>query len=266
MVSTINHPFVDLFCGEADGDNISNFWDVLIPIFRLDKKNPTQAWKKHIAELRQRSKLLNEAELSWLHFKGPGTDLKVHLSPKSIWCGGGMTTVDNRYYLPNLPTEEVYTTPDFRKTEGRVSVTRPLKIFNQNVERAWFEFNEGKVVDYGAEKGKEVLKQYFKADPRAMFLGEVALVDVNSPIYRSGKVFDSILLDENAASHIALGRGIPFAIQNGTTLAEDALEKLGCNNALLHTDFMIGTSDMNVTGRRFDGSYIDIIKAGRFVI
>ena len=254
--------------GPANEETINKFWQVLIPILRLDQPDPVKAWKDHSKTLEARCKFLNDANLDHVHFTGPDTDLKIYLTAKSFWVGGAMLSEDKKIFFPNLPTEEVFTTPDFSKTHGKVKVTRPVKVLGEAVNGAWFEFDKGQVVNYGAadEKGKALLTQYFEIDPQAKFLGEVALVDVSSPIYKSEKIFDSILYDENAACHIALGSGIAMAVKGGDDMSEEELKKEGCNKSLLHTDFMIGSEEVSVTGYDRNGKPIAVIKNGNFVI
>ncbi len=237
-----------------------------MPILRLDQKSPSEAWKRQDQILKARSKTLNELKFDHVHFEGPGTDLKVFLGPQTIWDGGSHATFDRRAYMPNIPTEEVFTAPDYRKTEGRVLVTRPVKVLENQVLDAWFEFSEGRVTDFGAKAGKEWLERYFAIEEASRYLGEVALVDVSSPIFQSGRIFESILFDENAACHIALGSGFPTAIKGGDSLSDDELKKLGCNIAIVHTDFMIGSEKTSVSGIAKNGKRVPIISKGRFVI
>jgi len=252
--------------GEANEAKSEELWKLLIPIYRLDKPDPAEAWKKHSEALQKNCRKLNDLKLNHLHYKAPGTDLKIYLSGYSRWIGGSATTEDNRQFLPNIPTEEIFTTPDLRLTEGRVKTTRPVRVLERQVLGAWFEFEKGKVVRYGAYEGKDALDAYFSIDPKSRYLGEAALVDVSSPVYKSGKIFHSILFDENASSHIALGKGFPMAYSNSEGKSPEELDKLGCNNSLLHTDFMIGSEEFSVTGITEAGEKIPIINKGRFVI
>lgn len=240
-------------------------WNVLTPILRLDHEKPELAWKEHSDTLAKRNKILNDMNIDFLHFEGEGTDLKIYMNEHSIFKGGAMLGDGSSPQIPNLPTEEVFTTPNYRKTEGKVKVTRPVQVLGDQVENAWFVFKNGEVVDYGASYGKHLLDEYFKIDPKAKYLGEVALVDGSSPIFKSGRVFNNILLDENASCHIALGNGIAFAM-NITGKSEDELDELGCNKSLLHTDFMIGSETINVTATTKKGEKKPVIKNGLFVL
>ncbi len=250
--------------GSESGEAVNTFWETLIPIVRLNADDPIAEWKKHSDLLATRCAYLNNSGFNHLHFTGPDTDLHVYLNDRSRWLGGSDKTPEGNIFFPNLPTEEVFTTPNFKKTHGKVRVTRPVSVLDNTVLDAWFIFEEGRVVDYGASKGKDMLDTYFKMDPNARFLGEVALVDVSSPVFQSGKIFNNILLDENAACHIALGRGISGAIKDAEGYNEEQLSEVGCNDSILHTDFMIGSVDVSVVAD-IDGKYeTTIIDKGVF--
>lgn len=241
--------------------------EILKPILRLDSDDVLAAWDEHGETLIERRSKLNAMRLESLHFRSEGTDLTIRLTPTSKWKGGPAQTVDGRTFSANIPTEEVFTTPDYRLTEGTVSVTRPLKVFETIVEGACFTFRDGEVVDFSAKKGTEVLEQYFDVDEGARFLGEVALVGSDSPLALSGKIFGSILYDENASCHIALGSGYPSCLTNMNQLhGEEQLKKAGCNISLVHTDFMIGAENTRVSGTEKNGNTVVIIDEGRFII
>lgn len=242
------------------------FSELLATILKLDTPNPVEAWRKHGETLHRRCEGLNHTSLQSLRFEAEGTDLTICLNRDSHWKGGAAAMPDGRLFFPNLPTEEVFTTPDWRKTEGRVQVTRPVEVLGDRVEEAWFLFREGRVVEFGAKAGRHLLERYFEIDPKARYLGEVALVDSGSPIFASGKIFSSILFDENASCHIALGRGVTMAMRNSDGKSEDELDAMGCNKSLLHTDFMIGSDALSVSGIDRGGNSLQLIRAGRFVL
>ncbi len=241
-------------------------WEVLVPILRLDNDDPAGALLEHDAELKRRCKYMNRARYDKIHFKGPDTDLYVGMAPNRIFAGGSCTTQNGVEFFPNIPTEEIFSTPDSARTEGFVKTTRPVEVLGTQVSGAWFRFSSGKVVEFGADTNMEILEQYLNFDDGARALGEVALVDANSPIFRSGKIFYNILFDENAACHIALGNGYADCIENGTRMSDDELLKTRCNSSLVHTDFMIGSEEVSVLGVREDGSEEKIIEQGIFVI
>jgi aminopeptidase len=239
--------------GTADG-----LWQVLVPILRLDAPDPEQSLRGHMAGLVERARLLNGKNLRSLRFQGRGTDLRVALSAESRWLGGGDATPDGRAFFPNIPSEEVFTTPDFRGTEGVVSMTRRARIHGTVVEGARLEFRAGLVTSCSAAQGGEALERFLETDAGARRLGEVALVDSASPIWKSGMVFDTMLLDENAACHIALGAGYDLGF-TGT-------DRSGFNTSFVHEDFMIGSDDVSVTGADAGGAEVPVIVKGRFVI
>lgn len=247
------------------GDPESTLWDVLVPILRLDKPDPAAALRKHSEELAARARRLSELHLTEVHFTGPGTDLRIGLSPRSRWGGAGATTPDGRFFLPNHPTEEIFTSPDNRLAEGRVACTRPVKVLGETVVGGWFEFHEGRVVASGAKKGAETLARYLEVDPGACRLGEVALVDSFGPIWTSGLVFDNILLDENASCHIALGSAYVDVFEGAEAMNTEERAAAGYNEALVHTDFMIGSPEVDVEGARPDGTIVKILEGGKFV-
>ncbi|MFW5814996.1 MAG: aminopeptidase [Spirochaetota bacterium] len=249
---------------EADPTAEEELWNVMKPILRLDRPDPRAAWAEHRRRLAARREALDALSLDAVRFDGPGTELTVGLSQRSIWVGGGGQSPDGLEFMPNLPTEEVFTTPDFRRTSGRVAVTRPVQLLGTIVEGAWLRFEEGRVVECGATAGGSTLDRYFELDERARYVGELALVDADSPIYRSGLVFYNTLFDENAACHIALGSSYPKCLRDGETLSPDEYRAAGANTSTLHTDFMIGSPQVTVTGIRGDGNEVPIIGGGAF--
>lgn len=241
-----------------------DLWRVLAPILRLDRPDPAAELRSHMAALESRAAELGRLALRSLSFRGPGTDLKVQLAPESRWQGGADRSPEGKSFMPNIPTEEVFTTPDFRGTEGVVALTRPVRIRGSVVEGGRLRFRGGEVVDAGAERGEESLVALLQTDSGAKRLGEVALVDGSSPIWRSGFVFDSVLLDENAACHIALGSGYVPAFAGSEAWSETEKEARGFNVALVHEDLMIGSEEVEVTGIGDDSREIPLIRGGRF--
>lgn len=256
-----------VFNTEPSEKALDDLWKKLVPVLRLDKPDPSEAWRVQGEKLIARSNKLSKMKLDKLIFKGPGTDLEIGLNKNSVWKGGPSIADNGRMFIPNLPTEEVFTTPDFKRTNGKVKVTKPVKVMENPLTGIWFEFKDGKVIDFGADSNREVLEKYFSTDEGASYLGEVALVDSDSEIYKSGLIFNSILFDENAACHIALGRGIPVCFSNKEELINpEAMKKSGCNYSLVHTDFMIGSDQVDVSGVDKNGNTIEIIKEGKFTI
>ncbi len=241
-------------------------WKDLAPILRLDADDPAAAWATQGAELKRRASHMNDAKFDGIRFTGPGTDLTLGMQPDRVFLGGGGLAKDGRHFMPNIPTEEIFSAPDCARAEGTVRCTRPVEIMGTNVDGVWLKFEDGAVVDAGAEKNAPVLDQLLKVDDRARYLGEIALVGTDSPIYRSGRIFHNILFDENAACHIALGNGYPKCVEGGTEMTKEELATRGCNVSLVHVDLMIGSDEVSVSGIRGDGTEELIIDKGRFAI
>ncbi|AFG38470.1 aminopeptidase [Spirochaeta africana] len=252
---------------ESSVQQLQAFWQQLRSVLRLDTPDPVAAWDRHGQDLIQRCRTLDSLQLASLRFTSPGTDLTVGLNRRSRWKGGPASTPNGRSFLPNIPTEEVFTTPDFRTAEGTVVATRPVKVMETLVHQARFTFRDGRVVEHDAAEGKEALDRYLDIDAGARSIGELALVDSSSPIYQSGLLFNSILYDENASCHIALGAGYPSCLTDSHNLTDaDAKQAAGCNVSLVHTDFMIGSPETDVTGIDRDGHEHALIRSGKFVI
>ncbi len=239
--------------------------DVMVPILRLDTDDPCTAWDKHGAMLLKRRNRLNEMHIDSLHFKSPVTDFTIGFTEHARFLGGSESLPDGTPFFPNLPTEEIFTTPDRMRANGYITTTRPVSVLNSRTEEVRLVFKDGEVVDYSAKVGKEVLDAFFAIDEGTRRIGECALVDESSPIAQSGLVFDSILIDENASCHIALGDGYPTCLTHGASLTtEESLHEAGCNTSLMHVDFMVGSKDMNITARTREGMDIQIMKKGLF--
>ena len=256
-----------IYGSQPDDEAAGRAFEALAEILQLGDPDPADRWTEKVAEIERRARALEELELKSLRFTGPGTDLEIGMTSGCRWKGGTFTAEDGTRFIPNLPTEEVFTSPDFRRVNGRAAVTRPVlvkEVGNQLVDGAWFEFKDGKVVDYGADRGKHVLDELLSFDEGARRLGEVALVDGNSSIFRSGLLWNNTLLDENAACHIALGNGLAPAIEGGEAMSEEELTAHGINSSKIHTDFMIGSPQVDVTAAAADGRAVEIIKDGVF--
>jgi len=252
--------------GEDHPDWEKRIWDILTPILRLDHDDPAVAWTEHDGELKRRAGCLNGKKYERIHLTGPGTDLNVRLKPDRIWVGGSCLNRAGTRFFPNIPTEEIFSTPDRSGTYGTVRCTRPVTVLGTQVEGAWFHFENGAVVESGARKNADVLDKFLETEDSARYAGEIALVGTDSPVYRSGHVFHNILLDENAACHIALGNGYKDCIEDGTVMQKQELKAVGCNVSLVHIDFMIGSEEVSVSGVDHSGRAEPIIENGRFVI
>jgi aminopeptidase len=244
---------------------LAKLWDAIFAASRCDLPNPVAAWKQHDAGLHRRADLLNQKRYYALHFKGPGTDLRVGLADNHLWLGGGTTAGNGQYCIPNMPTEENFTTPHKDRTEGHVTSTKPLSYQGTMIEGIRVRFEGGRVVEAKASKGEEVLNRMIETDDGARRLGEVALVPHSSPIAHSGLLFNNTLFDENAACHIALGQAYSTCLKDGDKLTPEQLSKLGANESLIHVDWMIGSGKMDVDGITADGTAEPLMRQGEWV-
>src|SRR5271156_5613590 len=244
---------------------LARLWDAIFAASRVDAADPVAAWKGHDAGLHRRANLLNEKRYSALHFKAPGTDLRVGLADDHLWLGGGMTAHNGRYCIPNMPTEEVFTTPDKDRVEGTVTSTKPLSHQGTMIEKIAVRFEAGRVVEANAARGQEVLQRMIDTDDGARRLGEVALVPHSSPIAHSGLLFSNTLFDENAACHIALGQAYSTCLKDGDKLTPEKLAARGANDSLIHVDWMIGSGRMDVDGINANGNAEPLMRQGEWV-
>jgi aminopeptidase len=255
-----------VFPDEDPDAAVAKLWEAIFAATRMGADDPVAAWTEHVATLGARAEALSERRYDAVHFRGPGTDLAVGLAEGHVWKGGGSTTPDGQRFVPNLPTEEVFTAPHAERVNGTVRASLPLSYGGRLIDGFSLTFEGGRVVAARAETGQEVLDQLLDSDEGARRLGEVALVSVDSPIYRSGLLFYETLYDENAASHIALGRAYRMSVAGGPDMSDERAAAAGLNDSLVHVDFMIGTPDTDVDGVRDDGTREPIMRAGRFVI
>ncbi|HEY6465778.1 MAG TPA: aminopeptidase [Candidatus Acidoferrales bacterium] len=244
---------------------IERLWHAIFAASRADQADPVAAWKKHDANLHVRADRLNEKRYSALHFRGPGTDLRVGLSDGHLWLGGGTTAHNGKYCIPNMPTEEVFTTPHKDHVEGHVTSTKPLSHMGTMIEGISVSFKGGKIVEAHASKGEQVLKQMIETDEGARRLGEVSLVPHSSPIAASGLLFLNTLFDENAACHIALGKAYSSCLKDGDTLTAEQLAARGANDSLIHVDWMIGSNHIDVDGVTASGDEEAVMRSGEWV-
>jgi len=248
--------------GEGAGE--AELWELLVPILRLDQADPCGELRQHMAGIAARARGLDALGLRELRFKGPGTDLRVGLAPESRWLGGADATPEGLVFMPNIPTEECFATPDFRRSEGRVALTRPVRIHGSLVEGASLRFVKGKAVECSASRGGAALESFLATDEGSRRLGEVALVDSANPIARTGLLFDSPLIDENAACHIALGCGYDTAFEGASEWSEARKAERGFNVSIVHEDLMIGSPSMEVTGIDASGREIPLMRQGSY--
>ena len=238
--------------------------DAIFAASRVDREDPVAAWADHNAELKKRSTWLNGERFAALHFTGPGTDLTVGLADGHEWHGGASTAKNGVTCNPNIPTEEVFTTPHALKVEGHVSSTKPLSHQGTLINNIQVRFEGGRIVEAKASKGEAVLNKVLDTDEGARRLGEVALVPHSSPISASGVLFYNTLFDENASCHIALGQCYSKCFLNGASLSQDQIKAQGGNSSLIHIDWMIGSGQVDIDGIRADGSKVPVMRQGEW--
>ncbi|MBB4348956.1 MULTISPECIES: aminopeptidase [Rhizobiaceae] len=243
---------------------VAKLAEAIFAASRVNVADPVAAWAEHNANLRKRSTWLNGERFAALHFTGPGTDLTVGLADGHEWHGGASTAKNGITCNPNIPTEEVFTTPHALKVEGHVSSTKPLSHQGTLIDNIRVRFEGGRIVEAKASKGEEVLNKVLDTDKGARRLGEVALVPHSSPISASGILFYNTLFDENASCHIALGQCYSKCFLNGASLTPDEINAQGGNSSLIHIDWMIGSDKVDIDGIRPDGSKVPVMRKGEW--
>lgn len=242
----------------------AKLWEAIFSACRIDVADPVQAWKDHTDRLLKYRDYLNAKRYVSLHYTAPGTDLMVGLPEKHFWEGGGSTFKNGILGIPNLPTEEVFTTPHKDKVDGIVKATFPLNLQGVLIEDFSVTFENGKAIKVTAKKGEEDLRKLLETDENAGRLGECALVPNSSPIGQRGHLFYNSLFDENASCHLAFGNSYRESIQDGTEMTEEEFAAAGGNKSLIHVDFMIGSAEMNIDGICADGTSEPVLRAGEW--
>lgn len=247
----------------APYEAVYRLWLAILKVARADGLDPQLDWETHNATFEKNKSFLNDMAFDHLHYTSKnGTDLTIGLNAKGIWEGGAGRTVDGTVFFPNIPTEEVFTTPARTRVDGTVYSAMPLVHAGQIVDDFWLRFEAGKVVEYDAARGREVLRHIIETDENSAYLGECALISKRTPIRQSGLLFFDTLYDENASCHLALGTGFPECLEGGLDMDKDALLANGVNQSATHVDFMIGSDDLNITGVKSSGEEVSVFCNG----
>lgn len=253
-----------VFPGMSEEESVEKLWENIFNATRVNEDNPVDAWKKHVDNLNKKLEYLNAKKFKALHFKSPVTNLKIDLPENHIWVGAGQENAKGTLFVPNMPTEEVFTMPHKQGLSGVVKSTKPLNYSGNVIDNFTLTFEKGRIIDFTAEKGYETLKNLIETDEGSHYIGEVALVPHDSPVSNTNIIFYNTLFDENASSHLALGSAYPLCIEGGTNMNKEDLEKKGGNSSLIHVDFMIGSEDMNIDGETLDGKLEAVFRNGNW--
>ena len=246
---------------------VEKLWENILDCSRIDD-DPIKAWDSHNKNLAKRCKFFNDNKFAKLEYKSAnGTNFTVGLNPKGRFAGGGEWTLGSRiYFNPNIPSEEVFTSPMRGEADGLVVATKPLSYQGKLIENFRMRFENGKVVEVHAEKNQDLLEKMISMDEGAAYLGECALIAYDSPINNTGILFYNTLFDENASCHLALGRGFNECLEGFENMTVEECEKAGINSSMIHVDFMMGSNDMSIVGIKKDGKRVQIFKDGNWVI
>lgn len=245
---------------------IDALWEAIFATCRISGDGKAvERWKQHCDAVSARCKILNDYNFESLHYTNEkGTDLTIRLPENHVWAGGTEDSQSGVTFLANIPTEEIFTAPQYDGVNGRVYAALPLALDGNLVKDFYMDFENGKIISVHAEEGEEFLKSAITLDEGASYLGEVALVPYDSPIRQTGILFYNTLFDENASCHLAFGSAYPNCVKGGELLSTEEQKKLGLNQSITHVDFMVGTRDMNIVGRTHDGKEIPVFVNGNF--
>ncbi|MDF2987939.1 MAG: peptidase aminopeptidase [Eubacterium sp.] len=253
-----------VFPGMAEDEAVEKLWDSILVSVRADAVDPVAAWEEHKSNLAERMEFLNSNNFKYLIYKNSlGTDLKIELPKNHYWLAGSEHTPEGQVFIPNMPTEEVFTLPVKTGVDGTVVSSMPLNYNGNLIENFSLTFKKGRVVEFSAKKGYESLKNLVETDEGSHYLGEVALVPNDSPISNSRTLFYNTLFDENASCHLAIGKAYP-CFKDANELTDKDFEERGVNDSLEHVDFMIGTPDMEIIGVKDSGEEIPVFRSGNF--
>lgn len=253
-----------LFPGKIRELAVADLWEVIFKMTSVDREDPIDAWEKQKQTLANKVAFLNKKKYKQLHYKAPGTDLKIAFDPDYHWDGGAAVNSAGTTFVPNIPTEEVYTLPLKSGVNGTVMATRPLVYGGKLIENLSLTFKEGRIISVNAKEGEELLNHLIDTDEGAHYLGEVALVPNDSPISQSGLVFYTTLYDENASCHLAIGKAYPTCLDGGTKMSAEELAAHGANTSLIHVDFMIGSDQLDIDGENQEGEWEPVFRNGEW--
>lgn len=250
------------------GQAMERLTEEILKCSRVEEGHTLENWKKHRDNCEKYAKSLTKYNFRYLRYNnGHGTNFQVALAKNHKWCGGGVYSTKDLPFIPNIPTEEIATVPDWRETNGWVESTMPLIYAGGRIEGMHLRFEDGKVVEYSADVGQELLESLLNTDDGAKRLGEAAIVPVSCPITKCGTLFYNTIFDENASCHVALGNGYPMCLKDGDKITEEELSARGVNRkSALHVDFMIGSGELNITGITYEGKEIPILRNGEWAI
>lgn len=264
IISVPTEEWAEKVFPELKGEEaIAKLWDTIFEMTRVDQDDPIKAWDMHREQLNEKAAYLNGKKYKKLHYRAPGTDLTIEFPKNYTWVSAGSENDDGASFIPNIPTEEIFTLPLKTGVNGVVSSTKPLNYSGNVIDNLSLTFKDGKIVDFQAEKGYETLKQIIETDEGSHYLGEVALVPNSSPISQSGLIFFNTLFDENASCHLAIGKAYP-CFEDADKLSKEDIEKRGSNKSLVHVDFMIGSAELDIDGETEDGKTEPVFRNGNW--
>ncbi len=255
-----------VFPDMAETDRVTALWNAIFSATRVDVPEPVTTWREHARSLESHASELNRRKFKALRYRGPGTDLTIGLPEGHLWVCAGSNNEQGTSFIPNMPTEEVFTAPLKGSVNGTVASSKPLSYGGNLIEDFSLTFRDGRIVEYTAGKSFDTLKQLIETDEGSHYLGEVALVPHRSPISDTNLIFYNTLFDENAACHLAIGFALPFCLEGGTAMNKEQLRERGLNDSLTHVDFMIGNAELDIEGIDADGNAIPVFRKGNWAI
>jgi aminopeptidase len=253
-----------VFPDVEESRRVEALWEAIFAATRVNTGNPVENWHKHAETLTSKAARMNERKYKALRYRAPGTDLTVGLPEGHIWVAAGSHNAKGTEFIANIPTEEVFTSPLRNSVNGKVSSSKPLSYAGKLIDNFSFTFEQGKIIDFSAEKEYDALKRLVETDEGSHYLGEVALVPHRSPISDTNIVFYNTLFDENAACHLAIGMAFPFCMEGGRQMSKAQLAERGLNDSITHVDFMIGREDLDIDGVLADGTTEPVFRAGNW--